>query len=70
MATMWAHLEYESEALPLAAAWLRRKWLESRMIALETVKLLVSAMTPNQPTNAGVIEVSADAMLAVFGQGV
>jgi hypothetical protein len=40
------------------------------MIALETVKLLVSAMTPNQPTNAGVIEVSADAMLAMFGQGV
>ena len=57
----------------MAPAWLRRKQLEARMIAVETVKLLGAAMGGNAtgaPARSdGAVEISAEAMLAMFGQG-
>lgn len=65
-------MAYESEIAPLAAAWIRRKQLEARMIAAETVKLLGAAMGGGPGASArsdGAIEISPEAMLAMFGQG-
>lgn len=66
-------MDYESDITPLAPAWLRRKQLEARMIAVETVKLLGTAMggnvTGSPARSDGAVEISAEAMLAMFGQG-
>lgn len=64
-------MDYESDIAPLAPAWLRRKQLEARMIAIETVKLLGATMggvSGSSDRSDGAVEISAEAMLAMFGQ--
>lgn len=57
----------------MAPAWLRRKRLEARMIAVETIELLGATMggnaTGTPARSDGATEISAEAMLAMFGQG-